>query len=89
MAENTQPAILPRQSEPQRYRTRLHLAEELFRAGLFTREEFRATWEAIQNAPGSFDPAVDEDLDLIRAAEAVGVMNAETAGELRARARKD
>lgn len=88
-AENTQPAILPRQSEPQRHRTRLHLAEELFRAGLFTREEFGATWEAIQNEPGSFDPAVDENLDLIRAAEAIGVMDGDTANVLRARARKD
>ena len=87
-AEHPQPAILPRHGEPRRFRTRLHLAEELFRAGLFSREEFRETWESIQNAPGDFDPRVDEPLDMIRAAEAVQVLDAETANELRARARK-
>lgn len=87
-AENTQPAILPRHGEPQRHRTRLHLAEELFRAGLFTREEFRLTWLAIQNAPGDFDPDIDETLDMIRAAAAIGVMDAQKADELRRRARK-
>lgn len=86
-AENTQPPILPRHSEPQRYRTRLHLAEELFRSGLFTREEFRVTWETIQNAPGDFDPKVDEDLDLIRAAAAIDVLDEEKAETLRKRAR--
>jgi ubiquinone/menaquinone biosynthesis C-methylase UbiE len=87
-AENTQPAILPRRGEPERYRTRLHLAEELFRMGLFTREEFAATWEAIQNAPGDFDPQVDEALDAIGAAEALDIVDATKAAELKARARK-
>jgi len=75
-AENTQPPILPRHSEPQRYRTR------------FTRAEFRVTWEAIQNAPGDFDTKVDEDLDLIRAAAAIDVLDEKKAESLRKRARE-
>ncbi len=89
-APEMQPAILPRLGEPRRYRTRLHLAEELFRARLITREELRTTWESIVNAPGDFDPASDEPLDLIRAAEATGVLTADRAKALRKRvAKKD
>ncbi|MDJ0521209.1 MAG: methyltransferase domain-containing protein [Planctomycetota bacterium] len=84
-AEQMQPAILPRLGEPRRYRTRLHLAEELFRAGLLSREELRTTWESIVNAPGEFDPKTDEPEDLIRAAQAAGVLSAERAGALRKR----
>ncbi len=84
-AERMQPAILPRLGEPRRYRTRLHLAEEMFRAGLLTREELRTTWEAIVNAKGDFDPKTDEPLDLIRAAEATEVISAEKAAGLRKR----
>jgi ubiquinone/menaquinone biosynthesis C-methylase UbiE len=87
-AEEMQPAILPRLGKPQRYRTRLHLAEELFRAGLLSREELRATWEAIQNAPGEFDPQVDEALDLLAAAQATRVLSPEKADALRERVRK-
>ncbi len=87
-AEEMQPAILPRLGKPTRFRTRLHLAEELFRLGLISREELRNTWERIENAPGSFDPKVDEALDLIRAAEAIGVVPAKRAEALRTEARK-
>jgi len=83
-AEEMQPAILPRLGEPRSYRTRLHLAEELFRAGLLSREELRTAWESIVNAPGEFDPKTDEPLDLVRAAEAVGVLSEERANALRA-----
>lgn len=84
-ADDKQPAILPRLGKPRRYRMRLHLAEELFRAGLLTREELRSTWESIQNAPGDFDPTVDEALDLIKAAEAAQVLPAKKAAALRKR----
>lgn len=87
-AEAMQPAILPRLGRPRRYRTRLHLAEELFRAGLLTRAELSSTWEAIQNAPGEFDPVVDEARDLIRAARAAGVLTEEQAAKIEARAAK-
>ena len=69
-----QPAILPRLGQPARHRTSLHLAEELFRSGLLTRDQLRAKWEAIRDAPGAFDPKTDEARDLIRAARAVGVL---------------
>jgi ubiquinone/menaquinone biosynthesis C-methylase UbiE len=72
-----QPAILPRLGKPARYRFRLHLAEELYRSGLLTREAFRARWEAIRDQPGAYDPRVDEARDLVQAAEAVGVLDAE------------
>jgi len=88
-ADHMQHAILPRLGKPGRFRTRLHLAEELFRQGVISRQELRATWETIQNAPGDFDPEVDERLDLIRAAEALGVVDAERAEALRARVRKE
>jgi SAM-dependent methyltransferase len=80
-----QPAILPRLGEPARHRLRLHLAEECFRAGLLTRDELRATWEAIRDTPGEFDPKVDESLDLIRATECLGIFGKERAEELRAK----
>ena len=80
-----QPAILPRLGRPARYRVRLHLAEELFRMGLFTREELRARWEAIRDLPGPFDPKVDEARDLIRAAQAVDVLTADEAEAFLAR----
>ncbi|MFV1959627.1 MAG: class I SAM-dependent methyltransferase [Planctomycetota bacterium] len=80
-----QPAIFPRLGLPARYRTRLHLAEELFRQGLLTREELRAKWEAIRNQPGAFDPRKDEARDLVRAARAVDVLTDAEAEALRAR----
>lgn len=83
--ESRQPAILPRLGKPERHRFRLHLAEELFREGLLTREELRARWEAIQNAPGAFDPRVDEARDLLEAAAAVGVLDEADAGARLAR----
>ncbi len=78
-----QHAILPRRRSPMRYRTRLHLAEELFRAGVMPREELRATWERIHNREGNFDPNVDEKLDLIKAAEALEVVTPERAQRMR------
>ena len=87
-ADHMQHPILPRLGKPSRYRMRLHLAEELFRQNVITRKELRATWEMIQNAPGDFDPEVDEQLDLIRAAEALEVVTPERAEALRARVRK-
>lgn len=86
-AEEMQPAILPRLGKPPRYRTRLHLAEELFRLGLIGREELRATWERIENTEGEFDPRIHEPLDLIRAAEAIHVVDPEKAQALRERVR--
>jgi SAM-dependent methyltransferase len=80
-----QPAILPRLGQPARHRTRLHLAEELFRGGLLSRDGLRAKWEAIRDAPGAFDPRTDESRDLIRAARAVGVLTDEEAEALTAR----
>ena len=80
-----QPAILPRLGQPSRHRTRLHLAEELFRSGLMTRDELRATWEAIRDAEGAFDRKVDEAEDLIHAAEATQAITAAQAALLRSR----
>lgn len=88
-ADRMQPALLPRQGKPDRRLTRLHLAEELFRAGVLTREELRRTWERIENAPGDFDPRTDEALDLIDAAEAVGAVSKDTAATLRSRVREE
>lgn len=80
-----QPSLLPRLGEPARGRTRLHLAEELFRAGLLSREELRSTWESVRDLPeGQAGPAA-EGRDLIRAAEALGVFSPERAEALRAR----
>ncbi len=62
-------AILPRQGRPKRYRTRLHIAEELFRSGLIERKELRAIWDRVASLEGDFDPKVDEHLELLRAAE--------------------
>jgi len=87
-ADETQPAILPRLNEPRRYRTRLHLAEELFRSGLIGREELRATWESILNTPGDFDPKRDEAYDLLRAAEATQVLSPERAAALHKQVRE-
>ena len=87
LGEGMQPAILPRLGKPARYRTRLHLAEELFRVGLLSRDELRQLWEAVQNTQGPFDPRVDEALDLIRAAESLGVVTGDRAEALRQRAR--
>jgi SAM-dependent methyltransferase len=83
---DVQPAILPRLGRPARHRTRLHLAEELFRAGVLTREQLRAKWEAIRDEPGPFDPAVDEVRDLVRAARAAGVLTEEEAAAATRRA---
>jgi ubiquinone/menaquinone biosynthesis C-methylase UbiE len=83
--EQMQPAILPRLGKPERRRMRLHLAEELFRASLLSREELRGLWESIQNAPGAFDPAVDEARDLLAAARAVGVVDEAMEAEIRTR----
>ena len=64
---------------------RLHLAEELFRLGLLTREELRAKWQALRDRPGRFDPSVDEALDLVAASEAMEVLKPEEAAALRQR----
>ncbi len=83
-----QPSILPRLGRPTRYRVRLHLAEELYRMGLLTREELRARWEAIRDRPGPFDPAVDEARDLTEAARALDVLTDEEAARVLERARE-
>lgn len=83
-----QHAILPRLGEPRRYRTRLHLAEELFRAGVIDRNEVSAIWDATGRLGRDFDPEVDEALDLIRAAEAVGTVDAKQAEALRKRVKR-
>ncbi len=88
-ADRMQPALLPWKGKPSRRLTRLHLAEELFRTGVLSREELRRTWERIENAPEAFDPAVDERLDLIAAAEAVGAVTADVAKTLRARVKEE
>jgi SAM-dependent methyltransferase len=77
-----QPAILPRLGRPARHRTRLHVAEELFRAGLLTRDQLRAKWEAIRDAPGAFDARADEARDLVTAARALGLLTEEEAARL-------
>ena len=87
-ADRMQPALLPRHGKPSRRLTRLHLAEELFRNGVLTREELRRTWEQIENAPGDFDPTVDERLDLITAAQAIGAITPEVAETLRTRVKE-
>ncbi|MDJ0976731.1 MAG: methyltransferase domain-containing protein [Planctomycetota bacterium] len=83
-----QHAILPRLGEPRRYRTRLHLAEELFRAGVIDRKEVSAIWDATNRLPRDFDPEVDEALDLIAAAEATGTVDKAKAEALRKRVRR-
>ena len=88
VAERPPHALLPRLGQPARYRTRLHLAEELFRDGLLSRDELRARWEAIQNTGGSFDPAIDEARDLIRAAESLSVVESTLAKILNERLAK-
>ena len=88
LGEGMQPAILPRLGKPARYRTRLHLAEELFRAGLLSRDELRELWETVHNIQGAFDPRVDEAEDLITAAQALGVVTGARVTTLRARARE-
>ncbi len=79
-----QPALLPRLGEPARHRLRLHLAEELFRARLISRDELRATWEGLRDLPEEEAGPAAEALDLIRAAEAVGVLEPGRAATLRA-----
>ncbi len=83
-----QHAILPRLGEPKRYRTRLHLAEELFRAGVIDRKEVRAIWDATNRLGREFDPQVDEALDLIRAARAIDAINEKMAKDLEKRVRE-
>jgi SAM-dependent methyltransferase len=80
-----QHALLPRLGQPERHRTRLFLAEELFRAGLLAREDLRAVWERIRERPGGADPAAEDALDLVRAAEALDVLAPEALAALRAR----
>lgn len=80
-----QPAVLPRLGRPARYGFRLHLAEELYRLGLLEREELRAKWREVRDREGPFDPATDDARDLIRAAEALDVLDAEEAQALRKR----
>jgi SAM-dependent methyltransferase len=83
-----QHAILPRLGQPARHRTRLLLAEELFRAGLIARDELRATWERVRETPGGPDAVADEASDLLRAAEALEVLPPARVAELRARLAK-
>lgn len=80
-----QHALLPRLGQPERHRTRLFLAEELFRAGLIAREDLRAAWERIEGRPGGADPAAEDALDLLRAAEALEVLPPDAVAALRAR----
>ncbi len=87
-ADRTPPPLLPQGGRPSRRLVQLHLAEELFRAGVLTREELSTTWERITDAGGTFDPDVDERLDLIKAAAAVGVLGREQSAELEQRVRK-
>ncbi|MDA1195899.1 MAG: methyltransferase domain-containing protein [Planctomycetota bacterium] len=87
-ADRMQPSLLPRGGKPNRRLTKLHLAEELFRVELLSREELRTTWETIESAAEPFDPEIDERLDLIRAAEAVGAIDASTAARLRTSVKK-
>lgn len=81
-----QHAILPRLGHPVRHRTRLFLAEELFRAGLIARDELRATWERIGERPPAGEAPQAEALDLLRAAEALEILPAARLAELRQRA---
>jgi SAM-dependent methyltransferase len=81
-----QHAILPRLGQPARHRTRLFLAEELFRAGLIERAELRATWERIAQRPPEGEAGEAEALDLLRAAQALEILPEERLAELRARA---
>lgn len=83
-----QHSIFPRLGEPKRYRTRLLLAEELFRAGVIQRSELAAIWDSIGRLGRDFDPRTDEALDLIRAAEAIGTISAGDAKNLRQRVTK-
>jgi SAM-dependent methyltransferase len=69
-----QSPVLPRDGRPARWRVRLHLAEELFRAGLLSRDRLRAKWESVRDRPGPYDPKADETRDLVAAAHAVGVL---------------
>jgi SAM-dependent methyltransferase len=78
-----QHAILPRLGQPAQRRTRLFLAEELFRAGLIDRAELRSTWERVRETPGAGDAHRDEALDLLRAAEALEVLAPERIRALR------
>jgi SAM-dependent methyltransferase len=72
---DVQPSVLPRQGRPARWRTRLHLLEELFRSGLVDREFLRSKWESVRDAPGPYDPHSDEARDLVAAARAVGLLS--------------
>lgn len=80
-----QHSILPRLGEPKRYRTRLLLAEELFRADVITRPELAALWDSIGRLGRDFDPRKDEALELIKAAESIGAIKGPRAQELRKR----
>ena len=53
----------------------LLLGEELFRAGLISREELRGIWEGVRKAGSGFDPAVDEPRALVAAALAAGALS--------------
>ena len=68
-------SLLPRLGRPMRYRTRLLVAEELYRAGVIERGELRSIWERVQNLEGAFDPERDEKLDLLTAAGALGLLS--------------
>jgi SAM-dependent methyltransferase len=81
-----QHAILPRLGQPVRHRTRLFLAEELFRAGLIARDELRATWERIGERPQEGEAPHAEVLDLLRAAQALEILPPTRLAELRERA---
>ena len=86
VAAEPQHALLPRLGKPAVHRTRLHLAEELFRAGLISRKELRRLWETIRTSPSPANPKRDEAIDLIRAAAALGVVDGSTAEVLHGRA---
>ena len=80
-----QAAVLPRLGEPTRHRTRVLLAEELFRLGVLTREELRGVWDALRTQDDGEGGPAAEARDLIQAGEALGLFGAEQAQALRGR----
>jgi len=63
-----QPAILPRLGQPRHHRTRLHLAEELYRADLISREDLREAWQRVSAQPLEGPAYESEARDLLNAA---------------------
>lgn len=74
LADRPQASILPRLGQPERRRTRLLVAEEMYRLGMIEREHLRRIWERVQSLPGAADPAADERRDLLDAAAALDLL---------------